>query len=444
MYSNEWGGLPDKEFLGALHPQLAGLRDRLYQRACSADTAAGHLCEEWAKKLGLKVFDFGTGIAHVIIMEEGYAFPGALCLFGDSHANAYGAVGALGAQCGLEMLEVYLTGKLWFRVPETHRYVIEGQTATGVYSRDVIQHIVGEVGMDASVYKAIEWDGSNIHSLPIPLRFPFTLMTVELGAKSFSIPSAGNAAGALSAYAALASIPAYVFMPKDVPRSFIVECDKLGAHVQLVDGLITDCGRMANEQLKLSGRFDISTLKEPYRVEGKKTMGYELAEQMDWELPDVIIYPTGGGTGLVGMWKAFEEMQQLGWIGSKRPRMVAVQAAGCAPLVKAFNSGKEHADFWEDAKTIADGLRVPAAVGDFLIIRILKKSHGTAITVTDEEMLNGVDLIGQNTGLFVSPESGATVAALRKLCNQHWIKGDERIVLFNTGSSYKYSHLWSG
>ncbi|MEZ4766024.1 MAG: threonine synthase [Calditrichia bacterium] len=199
----------------------------------------------------------------------------------------------------------------------------------------------------------------------------------ELGVTAVSIPSAGNAAGAMSAYAALAGLESHVFMPKDVPHPFIAECKALGATVNLVDGLITDCGKIAAEGVKKYGRFDISTLKEPYRLEGKKTMGYELAEQMNWQLPDVVIYPTGGGTGLIGMWKAFDEMEALGWIGSKRPRMVTVQSDGCAPMVRAFHAGTEFAEPWEDAHSVADGLRVPAAVGDFLICAPSAKATAT-------------------------------------------------------------------
>jgi len=264
----------------------------------------------------------------------------------------------------------------------------------------------------------------------------------ELGVKEVSIPSAGNAAGAMSAYAALAGMKSYVFMPKDVPRPFISECKALCAEVTLIDGLITDCGKAAAEGVKKYGRFDISTLKEPYRIEGKKTMGYELAEQFDWNLPDVIIYPTGGGTGLIGMWKAFDEMEQLGWIDSKRPRMVTVQSSGCAPIVKAFEEENEFAEPWLDAETIADGLRVPSAVGDFLILRVLRESNGTAIAVSDDEMLNGSNMIGKTQGLFTSPETGATLVAFNKLKEQHWINNENNVVLFNTGSGHKYSHLW--
>jgi threonine synthase len=265
----------------------------------------------------------------------------------------------------------------------------------------------------------------------------------ELGIKMVSIPSAGNAAGAMSAYAARAGMEAFVFMPKDVPRPFISECVALGADVTLIDGLITDCGKAAAEGVRTHGRFDLSTLKEPYRIEGKKTMGYEVAEQMAWTLPDVIIYPTGGGTGLVGMWKAFAEMDALGWIGSKRPRMVTVQSDGCAPMVKAFEEEKEFADPWEGAKTIADGLRVPAAVGDFLILRALRESSGTAVAVTDEEMMEGASRIGKTQGIFACPEGGAVLAALLKLHKEGWIREDEKVVLFNTGSGHKYEHLWA-
>jgi threonine synthase len=265
----------------------------------------------------------------------------------------------------------------------------------------------------------------------------------ELGITSVSIPSAGNAAGAMSAYAALAGMEAHVFMPKDVPKPFINECKALGASVTLIDGLITDCGKAAAEGVKKFKRFDVSTLKEPYRIEGKKTMGYELAEQMNWKLPDVIIYPTGGGTGLVGMWKAFDEMEKLGWLDSQRPRMVTVQSDGCAPMVKAFAEGKEFADLWPNAKTIADGLRVPAAVGDFLILRALRESNGTAVAVPDSEIMEGANLMGRTQGIFPAPEGGATIAAFIHLRKQGWIKDHETVVLFNTGSGHKYSHLWN-
>lgn len=265
----------------------------------------------------------------------------------------------------------------------------------------------------------------------------------ELGAAKLAIPSAGNAAGAMSAYAAAVGLPAYVFMPKDVPATFQVECKELGAEVTLVDGLINDCGARVRAGAAEHGWFDVSTLREPYRIEGKKTMGYELAEQLGWTLPDVIIYPTGGGTGLVGMWKAFDEMEQMGLIGAKRPRMVSVQAANCAPIVRAFHDGTEHAELWQGASTVADGLRVPVAIGDFLILRAIRESGGMALTVTDDEMLHYTRVMGQQTGIFPAPEGAACLAAQIHLLKQAWIKPDETVVLFNTGTGLKYAHLWA-
>jgi len=265
----------------------------------------------------------------------------------------------------------------------------------------------------------------------------------ELGVKQVSIPSSGNAAGAMSAYAALAGMRAYVFMPRDAPQPFVAECRALGAEVTLVDGLITDCGRIAAQEARQFGRFDVATLKEPYRLEGKKTMGYELAEQMGWTLPDVIIYPTGGGTGLIGMWKGFDELEQLDWIGPQRPRMVTVQSEGCAPMVKAFHQGREFAEPWQGASTIADGLRVPAAVGDFLILRALRESGGTAIAVSDQEIMEAARLMGRTQGIFPCPEGAATLAGFQRLRRQGWIGDDEMVVLFNTGSGHKYAHLWA-
>jgi len=264
----------------------------------------------------------------------------------------------------------------------------------------------------------------------------------ELGVRAVSIPTAGNAGCAMSAYAAVAGLEAHVFMPSDVPKPFINECRVLGAKVTLIDGLITDCGKAAREGVEKHGRFDVSTLKEPYRIEGKKTMGYEVAEQMNWQLPEVIIYPTGGGTGLVGMWKAFDEMEKLGWIGPKRPRMVTVQSTGCAPMVKAFQDGKEFAEPWPNAKTIADGMRVPAAVGDFLILRALRESGGTAVAVSDAEILEATSLMGKTTGIWPAPEGGATLAALLRLRKDGWVRDGESVVLFNTGNGAKYSHIW--
>src|SRR5437899_5385798 len=265
----------------------------------------------------------------------------------------------------------------------------------------------------------------------------------ELGVTRVAVPSAGNAGGATAAYAARAGLESYVFMPRDVPRAFIVECQINGAHVELVDGLITDAGRRVAAGRDEYGWFDLSTLKEPYRVEGKKTMGYELAEQFDWELPNVIIYPTGGGTGLIGMWKAFDEMEQMGWIGSKRPRMVTVQASGCAPIVRAFEEGKRFADEFPNAHTTASGLRVPKAIGDFLIIDALRASGGTAIAVTDEELIEATKEIGSAEGIFCAPEGAACLPALRKLMNDGAVKSDERVVLFNTGSGVKYLESFS-
>ena len=265
----------------------------------------------------------------------------------------------------------------------------------------------------------------------------------ELGAAELAIPSAGNAAGAMSAYAARAGLPAHVYMPEDVPDAFRVECSNLGAEVTLVDGLITDCGAKVREKVEEFGWFDVSTLKEPYRIEGKKTMGYEVVEQLGWRMPDVIIYPTGGGTGLVGMWKAFDEMEQMGLVGSERPRMVSVQSSGCAPMVHAFEQGEEFAEPWQGAKTVADGLRVPAAVGDFLILEAVRASGGTAIAVSDDEMLRCARQMGQHTGVFPAPEGAATLACQVQLLASGWLQGDETVVLFNTGTGLKYAHLWS-
>jgi threonine synthase len=260
----------------------------------------------------------------------------------------------------------------------------------------------------------------------------------ELGVKKVAIPSAGNAGGSLSAYAARAGIEAYVFMPQDTPVANQIEARQYGAHLTLVDGLINDCGRIIAERKSAEGWFDVSTLKEPYRVEGKKTMGYEIAEQLDWKLPDVIIYPTGGGTGLIGMWKAFAELEELDWIGGKRPRMVSVQASGCAPIVRAFDEGKATAEPWQNAKTVASGLRVPQAVGDFLMLRALHESHGTALAVSDEEMIAEIPRIGRAEGIFFCPEGAACVAALRRLTRDGWIKPSDEVVIFNTASGLKY------
>ena len=260
----------------------------------------------------------------------------------------------------------------------------------------------------------------------------------HLGVKVLSIPTAGNAGNAMSAYAAKAGIAAKVFMPRDVKKPFIRECELYGADVTLVDGLITDAGKMAAELNAKHGWYDVSTLKEPYRIEGKKTMGYEIAEQMDWELPDWIIYPTGGGTGMVGMWKAFAEMAALGWIGTKRPHMVTVQAANCAPIVRAFKEGTEKARPWEGATTIADGLRVPRAIGDFLVLRAVRESDGAAVAVDDSNMVPGMKDLGRFEGISASPESGAALHALRVLQQQGRITAKDRVVVFSTGGALKY------
>ena len=268
-------------------------------------------------------------------------------------------------------------------------------------------------------------------------------MAKELGVAKLAVPSAGNAAGALAAYAARAGLECFIFMPRDTPRANVVECEQTGAHVTLIDGLITDCGAEVGRRKEAEGWFDVSTLKEPYRVEGKKTLGYEVAEQMEWELPNVIIYPTGGGTGLIGMWKAFDELEQMGWIGSKRPKMVTVQASGCAPIVRAFEEGKRFADEFPNAATTASGLRVPKAIGDFLILDALRNSGGTAVAVTDAELIKATGEIGATEGIFCAPEGAACLPALRKLIDRGEVKSTDRVVLFNTGSGVKYMESFS-
>jgi threonine synthase len=285
-------------------------------------------------------------------------------------------------------------------------------------------------------------------------------MAKELGVRKVAVPSAGNAAGAMAAYAAKAGLEAHIFMPSDTPRANVVECEQTGAHVTLIDGLITDCGRIVAERKDEEGWFDVSTLKEPYRVEGKKTMGYELFEQLNGKLriengkfssssfstlnsqfsilPDVIIYPTGGGTGLIGMWKAFDEMEQMGWIGPKRPRMISVQSSTCAPIVRAFEKGERFADEFPNAATVASGLRVPKAIGDFLILDAIRASGGTAVAVDDAELISAVSEIGTATGIFAAPEGAACLPALRKLIASGHINEAESVVMFNTGSGIKY------
>jgi len=271
-------------------------------------------------------------------------------------------------------------------------------------------------------------------------------MAKLLGATDVCLPSAGNAGSALAAYAAKAGLKAHVFVPKDIARVFVMETGAYGAHVEMVDGLITDAGRICAGLAREHGWYECATLKEPYRIEGKKTMGYELAEQMGFELPDAILYPTGGGTGLIGMWKAFAELEQMGFVGSKRPRMYAIQAEGCAPIVKAFGEGREDAPMWENAHTHAHGLRVPKALGDFLILRALRESHGAAVAVSEAEIIAGVKRAAAAEGLFMAPEGGACVAALSKLKASGHLGADDSIVVFDTGTGFKYAEnmapLW--
>jgi len=260
----------------------------------------------------------------------------------------------------------------------------------------------------------------------------------ELGQTALTMPSAGNAAGSLAAYAAKAGMEAHIFMPRDAPQANQLEVGITGAYLTLIDGLITDAGRLSRQAAQDKGLFDVSTLQEPYRVEGKKTMGYEIAEQLDWKLPDVIVYPTGGGTGIVGMWKAFSEMECMGWIGPERPRMVMVQAEGCAPFVKAFEAGKRYAELFPNPHTIAAGMRVPIGIGDYLVIDAVRESNGTGLTVTDDEMVRGVRDLSSYEGIFAAPEGGALVGALRKMLNDGTVSRDERVLLLVTGSGLKY------
>jgi threonine synthase len=264
----------------------------------------------------------------------------------------------------------------------------------------------------------------------------------QLGAKALAAPTAGNAGGALAAYAAAAGIPAVIVMPADTPSANVMECQAFGAQVVKLNGLISDCGKYVAERKDREGWYDVSTLKEPYRVEGKKTMGYELWEQFAGRLPDVILYPTGGGVGLIGLCKAFDEMQEMGWIGPERPRMVAVQAEGCAPIVKAWDAHRESAEFFANAATIASGLRVPGPLGDLMIIKMLHQTNGTALTVTDNEMLEAGRELARTEGIFAAPEGAATVIAARKLAASNWIRPTDTVVLFNTGTGYKYSEAW--
>ncbi len=264
----------------------------------------------------------------------------------------------------------------------------------------------------------------------------------QLGANALAAPTAGNAGGALAAYAAAAGLPAVIVMPADTPVANVMECQAFGAKVIKLNGLISDCGKYVAEHKDREGWYDVSTLKEPYRIEGKKTMGYELWEQFGGKLPDVILYPTGGGVGLIGMCKAFDEMQEMGWIGRERPRMVAVQAEGCAPIVRAWEAHQSSAEFFQNAATVASGLRVPGPLGDLMILSMLRQTKGTALTVTDDEMLHAGRELASREGIFAAPEGAATVIATRKLAASGWIQPEETVVLFNTGTGYKYAEAW--
>ena len=235
---------------------------------------------------------------------------------------------------------------------------------------------------------------------------------------------------------------AHLFLPVDVPRANAIECEAMGAHVTLVDGLISDCGRIVAERREAEGWFEVSTLKEPYRIEGKKTMGFELAEQLGWRVPDAIFYPTGGGVGLIGMWKAFAELEELGWIGSKRPKMIAVQASGCAPIVRAWEAGETESRHWENASTVASGLRVPKALGDFLVLEALRQSRGTALSIDDQETLDAGLLLAESEGLFVAPEGATCVAAARRLLQEGFLSRDDELLIYNTGTGLKYLEAW--
>jgi threonine synthase len=268
-------------------------------------------------------------------------------------------------------------------------------------------------------------------------------MCHELGVTKIALGSAGNAASAAAAYAAAAGLEAHIFMPRDVPQANYIECKSYGASVTLVDGLISDCGRMVAERKDAEGWFDVNTLREPYRIEGKKTMGYEIAEQLRWTLPDAILYPTGGGVGLIGMWKAFEELEQLGWTGPQRPKMIVVQAAGCAPVVRAFDQGAERTEFWRNAATVSSGLRVPKPLGDFLILRAVRSSGGTCIAIPDREALEAGVEAARLDGVFPAPEGAACFAAVRRLLGSGFLKPAERIVIYNTGTGLKYLEAYS-
>ncbi len=262
-----------------------------------------------------------------------------------------------------------------------------------------------------------------------------------VGLRKLAVPSAGNAGGALAAYAAAAGMEAHVFMPKDVPLANQVECVAYGAHTTLVDGLISDCAKIVAQRKEAEGWFDVSTLKEPFRVEGKKTMGYELVEQCGWTYPDAVFYPTGGGVGLIGMWKAFQEMEELGWVSGKRPKMIAVQAAGCAPMTRAFEAGAKTCEFFEGAETLASGLRVPKPYGDYLILEAVRASGGTVLSQTDEEIYRSIADWGRNEGVLLSPEGAAATGAYDRLVENGFLSASDRVVIFNTGAGSKYTDV---
>jgi threonine synthase len=299
-----------------------------------------------------------------------------------------------------------------------------------------IPRLAAQFGMDSTTVK--DESGNPTGSFKARGLAVAVSRAVELGSRELCIPTAGNAGGALAAYAARAGRPAWVFMPGDAPLANRLEIQRMGAELVLVQGLISEAGRQAAEQARRRKQFDLSTFKEPYRLEGKKTMGFELYEQFDGRLPDVILYPTGGGTGLIGMWKAFDELEQLGWIDGRRPRMVVVQAAGCAPIVRAFESDQDVASAWENASTVASGLRVPAPFASRLILRTIRESDGTAVAVSDDEIVQAQGELARSEGLLAAPEGAATWAAFKKLRIDGWLTPNQRVVLFNTGAGLKY------
>lgn len=260
----------------------------------------------------------------------------------------------------------------------------------------------------------------------------------ELGVKTVAMPTAGNAGGAWAAYAARAGVEMIVIMPIDAPAITMKECYTYGARTYLVKGLISDAGKIVGKAVKKYGYFDASTLKEPYRIEGKKTMGLEILEQFGWEIPDAILYPTGGGVGLIGIWKALDELEAMGWIGSKRPKLISVQASGCAPIIRAWNEGKEVSEFWQGANTLAGGMRVPKALGDFIVLKAVKETGGTCLAVTDEQILEALHLTARKEGMFICPEGAGAVAAAKMLRDSGFLKKEERVVILNTGSGLKY------